>query len=596
MSRIPQAFIDDLLARTDIVEIIDARVPLKRAGQEYKACCPFHDEKTPSFYVSPQKQFYHCFGCGAHGTAIGFLMDYERLDFVEAVELLAERLGLKVPREGGASAGPDPNHGQRRQALLDALDAAARWYRQQLAQAAHAIDYLKQRGLDGETAKRFALGYAPPRKDGLLKALAPAYPIELLEQAGLLSEKYGRHHDRFRDRIIFPIRDARGRTIGFGGRVLGDGVPKYLNTNETELFHKGHELYGLYEARQSGGRLSSILIVEGYLDVIGLAQAGIDNAVATLGTATTREHLQRLFRQTSRLIFCFDGDRAGRQAAWRALELAIPLLSPGREAFFLFLPEGEDPDSFVRKHGAEAFRQQIDAATPLSDFLLQELIRRHPGQSMEARAALVESAGQLLAGLEPGALRDQLIDALARETRLSPDRIAQTLDAMAASPGRPSGPPADPTRAQSVLRTPVRTAIALILVHPRLGADPAVLAALPADDALPGLDVLRALLEIVRATPHITTAALLEHWRGRKEQGHLARLLEWQNLPSDEALAKRVLDDALNRIREQSLSKRIEALLLMARRQKLSDEQKRELNTLIRLSKQGTAPSETATH
>ncbi|APZ44326.1 DNA primase [Acidihalobacter ferrooxydans] len=584
MSLIPQHFIDDLIAQTDIVEIINARVPLKRSGHEYKACCPFHDEKTPSFYVSPQKQFYHCFGCGAHGTALGFLMDYDHLDFVEAIELLAGQLGLDVPREGGHDSAERARHDDSRAPLYAALEAADQWYRTQLAQQPQAIDYLKQRGLDGETAKRFGLGYAPAGWSGLLTALSAHHPREHLEQAGLLARKNDSVYDRFRDRIMFPIRDSRGRTIGFGGRVLGDGTPKYLNSSETALFHKGRELYGLFEARQSRAPLDTILIVEGYMDVIGLAQSGIVNAVATLGTATTREHLQRLFRVVDRLVFCFDGDRAGRQAAWRALEHALPVMTDGREAAFLFLPDGEDPDSFIRRHGKEAFAQRQQHATALSRFLLDELSQRHTGNSMEARAALLKEAGMPLRELDPGALKNQIIDAIALETRMSPERVTQALR-RASTPATDNSEPLMPDRHQNVRRTPIRTAIALLLTHPHLGAQLHNGNPIPHDDSLPGLALLHTLLEIVRENPNITTAALLERWRGKPEQPHLARLLEWTDLHGDETLARQVFTDALARTHEQHISQRLDTLLTQARRHTLDAAQKQELNDLLTRSR-----------
>jgi DNA primase len=577
MSRIPQRFIDDLLARTDIVEVVNARVPLKRSGHEYKACCPFHDEKTPSFYVSQQKQFYHCFGCGAHGTALGFLMEYDHLDFVEAIETLAGQLGLDVPREGGGEATPRRDDG--RDVLYAALEAAGQWYQQQLPPNPQAVDYLKQRGLDGETAKRFGLGYAPAGWDGLLRALGGRHSREHLEQAGLLARKDERVYDRFRDRIMFPIRDTRGRIIGFGGRVLGDGTPKYLNSNETPLFHKGRELYGLYEARQSRAPLDSLLIVEGYMDVIGLAQLGVNNAVATLGTATTREHLQRLFRIVDRLVFCFDGDRAGRQAAWRALEQAIPVMADGREAAFLFLPEGEDPDSFIRRHGRDVFDQRLREATPLSRFLLGELAERHPGNTMEARAALLHEAQGLLHELEDGALKSQLVDALAFETRINPERVAQTLQAEPKA-AEDNAPRPTVNRSQSVHRTPIRTAIALLLARPALAAELPDADTLPSDDGVQGLPLLHELLETVRSNPNITTAGLIERWRGRPELPHLTRLLEWTVIQGDEALAAE-FRDALERIREQHVSQRLDALLAHARRHELDAAQKQELNHLL---------------
>ncbi|MFP4181655.1 MAG: DNA primase, partial [Thiohalospira sp.] len=361
--RIPQNFIDDLVSRTDIVEVIGERVPLKRKGREYAACCPFHDERTPSFYVSPEKQFYHCFGCGAHGTALGFLMDYGHLSFPEAVEDLAGRLGLDVPREGDDGRPPAPD----RTPLYETLAAAADYYRAMLRrhdQARRAADYLKGRGVSGATARDYGLGFAPPGWRNLLPALGGGEETrKRLVEAGLLIERDdGGVHDRFRDRVIFPIHDHRGRPIAFGGRILGDGEPKYLNSPESPVFHKGRELYGLYEARRALRRLDRLLVVEGYMDVIALAGAGVHHAVATLGTATTADHLDRAFRLTGEVVFCFDGDRAGREAAWRALENALPVLRDGRSVRFLFLPEGEDPDTLVRREGGAAFGERENAA------------------------------------------------------------------------------------------------------------------------------------------------------------------------------------------------------------------------------------------
>src|SRR5258706_14194950 len=340
--RIPQSFVDELISRADIVELINTRVPLKKAGREYRACCPFHDEKTPSFWVSPDKQFFHCFGCGAHGTALGFLMQYDQLPFPEAVEELAGRMGLEVPREGGAA----PKNTQSEE-LVELLGRVAGYYEESLAGNERARNYARGRGLDSETAARFRIGYAPDAWNEVLRRFgATPESRERLLQTGLIiardtpragSEPW---YDRFRDRLMFPIRDQRGRVIGFGGRVLDQGEPKYLNSPETPLFHKGRELYGLYEARQQLRNIERLLVVEGYMDVVRLAQAGIHYAVATLGTATTPEHLNRMLRVTSSVVFCFDGDRAGRQAAWRALEMCLPEAKQGRQLKFLFLPDG----------------------------------------------------------------------------------------------------------------------------------------------------------------------------------------------------------------------------------------------------------------
>ena len=360
---IPQQFIDDLLTRIDVVDVINQRVPLKKAGTEYKACCPFHDEKTPSFTVSQSKQFYHCFGCGAHGSAIRFLMEYDRLSFPDAIEELAASIGLEVPREDGFT--PRDN----RKPVYEILEQAARFYAQQLRhhpKANRAIEYLKNRGLSGEIAKTFHLGFAPPGWDNLLKKFGnDEQSLGLLRKAGLISEPEGKRYDRFRDRIMFPIHDSRGRVVGFGGRVLDDGSPKYLNSPETPVFHKGSELYGLWEAKHANKSLPRVLVVEGYMDVIALAQYDIRNAVATLGTAATDQHLEKLFRTAPEVVFCFDGDRAGRDAAWKALNTALPILRDGRQARFLLLPEGEDPDTYVRRIGKDEFMNQVAKSEPL---------------------------------------------------------------------------------------------------------------------------------------------------------------------------------------------------------------------------------------
>ena len=393
---IPNDFIQTLLARVDIVDVIDRYVPLKKAGANYQACCPFHNEKTPSFTVSPTKQFYHCFGCGAHGTAVGFLMEYGGKAFPDAVEELARDAGLEVPRV------ERPGESERRAEAGD-LTAhtleAARFYRAQLKEAPRAIAYLKDRGLTGAIAARFGIGYAPDAWQPLA-AVFDRYDDPALETAGLvIAGDGGKRYDRFRDRIMFPIHDSRGQVIGFGGRVLGDGEPKYLNSPETPLFSKGRELYGLFLARSAIREAGAVVVVEGYMDVVALAQHGIDYAVATLGTATTPAHVQKLFRQSDRVIFCFDGDAAGRKAAWRALENALPVLADGKNAGFLFLPDGEDPDDFVRRRGKAAFEALIDRAMPASEFLLAELGAQHPPTSAEGGAALVAAARPYLAAL-----------------------------------------------------------------------------------------------------------------------------------------------------------------------------------------------------
>ncbi len=399
---IPNDFIQTLLSRVDIVEVIDRFVPLKKAGANYAACCPFHSEKTPSFTVSPSKQFYHCFGCGAHGTAIGFLMEHGARSFPEAVEELARDAGLEVPREDRSG---DAQRRAEGAGLTGILSDAARFYRASLRESPRAIAYLKGRGLTGAIAARFGIGYAPEGWQPLAGAF-PDYADTALETAGLvIVGDAGKRYDRFRDRIMFPIHDTRGQVIGFGGRVLDRGEPKYLNSPETPLFSKGRELYGLYQARTAIRDSGRVVVVEGYMDVVALAQHGVDYAVATLGTSTTPAHVQKLFRLTDTVVFCFDGDNAGRKAAWRALENALPVLADGKEAAFLFLPEGMDPDDFVRQRGKAAFEALLRAATPLSEFMLAEIARLHAPTTAEGRAAFVAAVRPLLAQLSAPILR-----------------------------------------------------------------------------------------------------------------------------------------------------------------------------------------------
>lgn len=446
---IPQGFIDDLLNRTDIVDVVSSRVQLKKTGKNYSACCPFHKEKTPSFSVSPDKQFYYCFGCGAGGNALGFIMDHDHLDFVQAVEDLAKQAGMEVPRE--ESGRPHTPRQPTDSPLYPLLTAAAGFYRQALKShptRKAAVDYLKGRGLSGEIARDFGLGFAPPGWDNLSKHLGgDSLAQKLLIDAGLLVENTDnpekvKRYDRFRDRVIFPIRDSRGRIIAFGGRVLGDDKPKYLNSPETAVFHKGQELYGLYEARQSNRQLDEIMVVEGYMDVIALAQQGLRNAVATLGTATSEEHLKRLFRVVPSVLFCFDGDQAGRKAAWRALEATLPSLQDGRRARFLFLPEGEDPDTLVRSEGTDAFRARINQqAQPLADYFFQQLSQEADPRSLEGKAHLATLAAPLIDKIPGANLRTLMRQRLTEITGLSGESLGQ-LTPSAAPPATPAPPTA----------------------------------------------------------------------------------------------------------------------------------------------------------
>src|SRR5580692_1117355 len=418
--RIPDSFLDDLVSRSDIVEIISARVPLKKAGREYKACCPFHNEKSPSFSVSAEKQFYHCFGCGAHGTVIGFLMQYEKMEFLDAVTDLAQRAGLEMPREalGPRDAGGPDLHG--------VMARIARFFEQNLADNARARKYVSARGIDVKTGANFALGYAPDSWDALLNRFGPQEEDRRqILQLGMIIERDTRggeraagFYDRFRDRLMFPIRDSRGRVIGFGGRIIDQGEPKYLNSPETPLFHKGRELYGLFEARQARTDFKRLMIVEGYMDVVRLHQAGISYSVATLGTATTQEHLGKIFRLTREVVFCFDGDRAGRQAAWRALENSLALARDGREIRFMFLPEGHDPDTLVAEEGREAFEARLKHALPLSEYLIDHLRQQVDLEYIDGRAKLKALAAPLFARMPEGIYREMLAEGLSKRVSM----------------------------------------------------------------------------------------------------------------------------------------------------------------------------------
>jgi len=584
--RIPEAFIHDLLERTDIVEIIGARVELKRAGREYKARSPFSNEKTPSFFVSPQKQMFFDFSSGKNGTAISFLMEYDRLSFVEAVEELAQRAGLEVPREGGRSDhvvmdGP-----------LDALAAAQRFYRDQLRSAQPAIDYLKKRGVTGDTAKRFGIGYAPESWDALTSFLKDArHAVE----AGLLIERdgggppdaarpaTGRCYDRFRNRIMFPIRDTRGRVIGFGGRTLGNDPAKYLNSPETPLFHKGRNLYGLYEAKQSSkSNLPYLLVVEGYMDVVMLAQHGIAEAVATLGTATTREHLALLFKSTSKVVFCFDGDRAGRSAAWRALEQALPEVYEGRECQFMFLPDGHDPDSLVQEIGQEAFRRLIDSAQPLSQFLLGELSKQVQLSSMDGRAKLASLARPHLEKLREGPLRALMLDELGRLTRLG----RADLEAMQTS--RPAAAPAaqgeggvrPAQRAPAANSRPVRRAMQLLLEKPVLAEQVEHIELLLQAD-VPGIDLLVEAIDFFHAHPQAKASQLLEFWRDTPKGQAIQRLLALET-PMPEDTIDREFRETLAMLAQRALRNRVQYLLAESRLRPLTEAETREIDALTR--------------
>ena len=576
---IPQDFIDDLIARADVVEVIGRRIQLKKAGREFKACCPFHDEKTPSFTVSSVKGFYHCFGCGAHGTAIGFLMDYDHMSFVEAIESLAGTMGVEVPRD------ESDRPARRYDELFSLMTHIDQHWQSTLRDNQAAVDYLKQRGIDGPTVRRFGIGYAADSWNQVLDKFGSIVEARerLLATGVIIRKDNGKHYDRFRDRIMFPIRDARGRCIGFGGRAMGDGEPKYLNSPETVLFHKGRELYGLFEARQALRHIDRLVVVEGYMDVVALARHGIDFAVATLGTATTDEHLNRLFRLTENVIFCFDGDRAGRAAAWRALENSLPQIRDGRQIRFVFLPDGHDPDSYVNEFGSDAFVKEIDNGVALSDYLIGELASQVDMESVDGRARLAELAKPLVIKIPLGVYRDLLIGSLADAVGLSTAKLEKMVgksQATASITGQQKASTALGRRGTVAAGKPsvVRRAITLLLNYPQAGSnlDLEKLGGLQR----PGVDLLHALIETVQAEPNITTAGLLERWRHDEQGRHLGRLAALDVPTEDEFDVAAELTACLDRLALAKRKERIEFLIDKQRLSSLSDEEKAELRQL----------------
>lgn len=582
--RIPKEFIDQLLSRIDIIEVIGARVPLKKTGREYMACCPFHNEKTPSFTVSPTKQFYHCFGCGVHGSAISFLMDYDHLEYVEAIEALARTAGVLVPREGAEHA---PRQQTTNRTLYNLMEETSVWYQQQLNQAPVALAYLQKRGLNTEIIQRFGLGYAPAGWDNLSKQLASRYGNDKLLASGLLiRNEAGRVYDRFRERIMFPIRDRRGRVIGFGGRVMGNDTPKYLNSPETELFHKGSELYGLYEVRQYTRQLERLLVVEGYMDVIALSQHNVTYAVATLGTATTTEHVHKLFRVVPEIVFCFDGDRAGKQAAWRALENTLPELTDDRQVKFLFLPAGEDPDSYIRKIGQNAFETTLTNALPLTRFLLIGLNdqlgfrENYTLNITEDRARFIKEASEMLAKMPDILQKKQLMPELIRMgyVEAGQEKLLKKYS------GTPTAEPVAQKwrlNEQEMRRTPMRHAIALLLNYPHLAqyvGNPEQWARYE----VAGMDLFLALLENIEVDPTIHTAALVERFRGTTYAKILARLnREAFQYEADSDIPQREFLDCLSQIRRQAQQKQLEVLLNREQVEGLSPQERNDLLCLL---------------
>ena len=546
---IPESFIQDLLDRVDIVDLVDSYVPLKKAGDNYSACCPIHNEKTPSFTVSPSKQFYHCFGCGAHGTAIGFVMEYQGLGFVDAIKDLAGRAGMVVPESEGGQARQE-NGGQLR-ALVEIMARAAQYYKEQLKRSPKAIEYCKKRGLTGEIAARYGMGYAP---DGWqnLQAVFPDYNADTLKAAGLVIEnEAGRRYDRFRDRLMIPIINQKGEIIAFGGRVIDQGEPKYLNSPETPLFEKGRELFGLPQARQALRETNTAIVTEGYMDVIALAQNGVGNALATLGTATTPTHVQKLLRQVDRIVFCFDGDNAGRKAAWRALENALEALADNKQIGFVFLPAEHDPDSFIRAHGKAAFDREITQATPLSDVLLRELANRCDLTSAEGKAKLIYEAKPLLHKLPTPLLRLQLVKRLAEASGFDQREVERLCELKSYTP-----PP--PPKAKRTAPSLTRNLLRIVLHKPTLAAE-LPLALLPDTPERPALTRLHAL---VSAQPGNASYAILrEQLRGLPEEQMIeTSASELLALPFDESEAETEFRDTLNKLQEGDTKRQFEAL------------------------------------
>ena len=643
---IPQSFIDDLLNRTDIVDVVSSRVQLKKAGKNYTACCPFHKEKTPSFSVSPDKQFYYCFGCGAGGNALGFLMDHDNLDFPQAVEDLAKAAGMEVPRE--ESGRPHKPRQPTDSPLYPLLTAAADFYRQALKshpQRKAAVDYLKGRGLTGEIARDFGLGFAPPGWDNLYKHLSnDTLQQKAMIDAGLLVEnaETGKRYDRFRDRVMFPIRDSRGRIIAFGGRVLGDDKPKYLNSPETPVFHKGQELYGLFEARKNNRNLDEIIVVEGYMDVIALAQQGLRNAVATLGTATSEEHLKRLFRVVPSVLFCFDGDQAGRNAAWRALEATLSSLQDGRRARFLFLPEGEDPDTLVRSEGTDAFRARINQhAQPLADYFFQQLTEETDPRSLEGRAHMATLAAPLIDKVPGANLRNLMRQHLSEITGLNSEAVSQ----LAQSAPPPSQPAYDPgidydampdysdfqqpdtylpqqewtpkksgaggkkwenkpwdkkgkrggEREQAWIpvgvEPPTLTALRTLLHHPQLAKKVEDAGHFAAEDQTNN-QLLIALVEAVQKNPKLSSIQLLSRWHGTEQGRLLQRLLEKEWLIDADNLEQQFFD-TITSLSARQRERNLEQLLRKARQGELSSEEKNQLRDLLSRNNPASNPTST---
>lgn len=575
---IPREFIELLLERIDIVDFINLQIPLrKKSGSNYFARCPFHQEKSASFSVSQPKQFYYCFGCGAHGNAIDFLMQNDHMNFPEAVEALARHAGMEVPRSATASA---VKKDDSIPALQELAKEAAEFYYEQMRKSPRAIEYLKQRGISGAIAKQFQLGYAPSGWSHVLDHFGKteADKKKLLDTGLIIKKDGGGHYDRFRDRIMFPIHDYRGRVIGFGGRILDAGEPKYLNSPETPLFQKGHELYGLHQALKTHRQLQRVMIVEGYMDVIALFQHGVTYAVATLGTATSAHHLQRLFRYTNEIVFCFDGDEAGRTAAWRALQVIFPVMHDSLQVRFLFLPDGEDPDSLIRKEGQEKFESRITSGASLSDFFFQTISKQADMNTMEGRARFASLALNHIKQLPAGIFQGMMVTELSKRARVNLDELKAQANIKGETQPEQIAVANDDHQFKNKLPTPVRLALALLIQHPSLAA--LIDEPLPTSP-LPGVAFLAETIETLKQhSATLTTGSLLELWRGKKEEMFIAKFAHFEHNVPDAAVESSFLG-SLRQIAALTLEEDINRLMAKAAQSTLSDEEKQELNSAI---------------
>lgn len=575
--KIPHSFIDDILARTDIVDLIDSRVKLKKQGRDYQACCPFHHEKTPSFTVSPKKQFYHCFGCHAHGNAISFLMEYDKLEFVEAIEELASLHGLEVPREKSTLDEKTRVSFKTKRNLYELMQEIAKFYQEQLTQNIPAQNYLQQRGLSIEIIQRFQIGFSPQQSSFFIKKFATnREEIQKLFDVGMVNKREsGELFDRFRQRVTFPIRDRRGRVIAFGGRIItqSDNRPKYLNSPESVTYHKGYELYGLFEALQINDSPEMLVIVEGYMDVVALAQFGVDYAVASLGTATTTEQLQLAFRSTEQIICCYDGDRAGRDAAWRALENALPLLEDGRQLKFIFLPEKEDPDSFIRQYGKEGFEDYIHQAQSLSEFLFNTLSAKVDFSSTEGKAKLASLAIPLIQKVPGEMLRLSLRDMFGQKVGIfNPDKLDRLLSNQQQVEYKQKIP-------KTVKRTPMRVLIALLLQNTNLAKIVPDLSPLKVLQE-PGLDLFEKIVILCRENVGIRAGQILEHWRDTEYSQALEILATWDHAVDDDKIEQEFRETLIH-LYKQLVDKRIEELIGQERMVGLTNDEKIELAQLL---------------